>query len=48
MKMRLDKTAIDFRMQDRGLITNFAVGVKVHDLLVVDQMQTIHAYYNSV
>ena len=29
LKLRLDYTSVDFRMQDRGLLTNFSISVKL-------------------
>ena len=41
-KVRLDKSQVDIRMQDRGAVTNFAVDVRLHDMMLIDQLQTIH------
>jgi hypothetical protein len=38
VKLRFDKTSVEFKMQDRGSIANFAIGVKVHDFLIIDQI----------
>ena len=33
-------------MQDRGLLTNFSINVKLNQIMVIDQMQLIYAYYS--
>ena len=38
LKLRFNKTNIDFKMQDRGAITNFAINVKLEDFMVIDQV----------
>ena len=37
LKLRFNKSTIDFKMQDRGAITSFSIGVKLEDFIVVDQ-----------
>ena len=36
VKLRRDKTNIDFKMQDRGSLANFALSVKMHDFIIID------------
>jgi len=36
LKVRLDKTQIDFKMQDRGAVGNFDVAVKISDFFIID------------
>lgn len=46
MKLRLAKSAVEFRMQDRGLLTNFAINFKLHQVAAIDQVQLVHQYYD--
>ena len=36
LKLRFDKSTVDFKMQDRGAITNFHINLKLHDFMIID------------
>lgn len=38
IKIRVDRTSVDLKLQERGQVSNIAIGVKLHDFIIVDQM----------
>jgi hypothetical protein len=45
LKARLSKVAFSIRFQDRGLLTNIRLGMRVQDLMLVDKAQTVCMNY---